>query len=491
MLNWYDTRTLEAKPPYFVSSVDSGNLVASLWTLQQGCLDDLRRPLVSKSLAEGLLDHLRALVELRALSRRAVVRYETEFQNPQNHDWLSSLLNFPEEVLDEKKSRSGAAADIAWFREQAHLRVHSLRELVRAYLPWNLPEFAALRNELAAGGALTDEMPLQQLPEFIAGLEARLDTGLNTGLTPGSVRHENGAAGERLMPLLAAARSNAVRLVDELRQTSQLACGLANAMDFSFLLDQQRLLLSVGFDAESEELQPYCYNLLATEPRTAVFIAIAKEDIPQDCWFRLDRPFTSDHGRPVMLSWTGTMFEYLMPSIWMRTYPNTLLDRAIVAAVRSQQAYAAGKGILWGISESGCAKRNEAGDYHYEAFGVPNLALKKNDSEPLIVSPYSTFLALHVDRKGALENLHRMNALGWFGPYGFYEAADYSGSRRLFGGARCELVRSWMVHHQGMSLLSLANFLCDNVVQRWFHSDRRVQATELLLQEKPVPHATG
>jgi cyclic beta-1,2-glucan synthetase len=177
------------------------------------------------------------------------------------------------------------------------------------------------------------------------------------------------------------------------------------------------------------------------------------------------------------------MFEYLMPSIWMRSYPNTLLDRAIVSAVRAQQTYAASKGIPWGISESACAKRNEVGDYHYEAFGVPNLALKKNDAEPMIISPYSTFLALNVDRKGSLANLRRMKALGWFGSYGFYEAADYTHPRRR---AKCELVQSWMVHHQGMSLLSLANFMCDNVVQRWFHSDRRVQATELLLQEKPV-----
>jgi hypothetical protein len=263
---------------------------------------------------------------------------------------------------------------------------------------------------------------------------------------------------------------------------------LANAMEFRFLLDEQRLLLSVGFDAQTEELQTYCYDLLATEPRTAVFVAIAKDDIPQDCWFRLDRPFTSDQGRPVLLSWTGTMFEYLMPSIWMRSYPNTLLDRAMVAAVKSQQAYGEHKAIPWGISESACAKRNEAGDYHYEAFGVPSLARKKSETDPLVVSPYSTFLALSVDREGALANLRRMEALGWFGSYGFFEAGDFTSSRTRFLRSRCELVQSWMVHHQGMSLLSLANFLCDNVVQRWFHSDRRVQATELLLQEKPVSH---
>ena len=121
--------------------------------------------------------------------------------------------------------------------------------------------------------------------------------------------------------------------------------------------------------------------------------------------------YTSDQGRPVLLSWTGTMFEYLMPSIWMRSYPNTLLDRATVQAVRSQQAYAASKGILWGISESACSKRNEAGDYHYEAFGVPSLALRKTGAEPLVVSPYSTLLALNVDPKGALINLRRMEGL--------------------------------------------------------------------------------
>jgi len=480
LLNWYETRTLEAKPPFFVSSVDSGNLVASLWTLQQGCLDHLRRPLVSRALAGGLLDHLQVLAKLHALPKSVLSRCDEEFEGK---EWLTSVLNFSEEVLDDKKPGAKPAddSDIAWFREQTHLRVQKIREVVRGYLPWMLPEFELLQKQLADAANPADKVPLQQLPDFISELEARLDNTLQ------SARNGDASSGEGLKPLLAQARQNALRLIDDLRQISEQARDLANAMDFGFLLDKQRLLLSVGFDAGSEELQPYCYNLLATEPRTAVFIAIAKEDIPQDCWFRLDRPYTSDHGRPVLLSWTGTMFEYLMPSIWMRTYPNTLLDRASVAAVRSQQAYATQKHILWGISESACAKRNEAGDYHYEAFGVPSLALRKNGSEPLIVSPYSTVLALSVDPKGALSNLHRMQTQGWFGPYGFYEAADYS--HRRFFGASYELVQSWMVHHQGMSLLSLANFLCGNVVQRWFHSDRRVQATALLLQEKPVSHS--
>src|SRR5208283_1869135 len=292
------------------------------------------------------------------------------------------------------------------------------------------PEFADLRAQLAGGASPKNDVPVEQLPELILELESRLDNTLP------SARNGAGTAADRLMPMLAEARQNALRLIQNLRQAGEQALDLANAMEFGFLLDKQRMLLSVGFDAKSEELQPYCYNLLATEPRTAVFVAIAKEDIPQDCWFRLDRPFTSDQGRPVLLSWTGTMFEYLMPSIWMRSYPNTLLDRASLAAVRSQQAYATSKGILWGISESACAKRNEAGDYHYEAFGVPSLALRKSGAGPLVVSPYSTFLALSVDRQAALVNLHRMDDLGWFSSYGFYEAADYTSPRTLIRGAR-------------------------------------------------------
>jgi cyclic beta-1,2-glucan synthetase len=178
-----------------------------------------------------------------------------------------------------------------------------------------------------------------------------------------------------------------------------------------------------------------------------------------------------------------------MPVLWMRTYPHTLLDNSRIAAVKLQQIYAASKGIPWGISESAYAKRDEAGIYQYRAFGLPHLALHKDEGEELVISPYSTFLALHVDASEAIRNLRRMESDGWLGPYGFYEAADYTPApgRRSWRHRR-ELVRSWMAHHQGMSLLAMANFLHDGVVQRWFHNDLRVQATELLLHEKPAAY---
>jgi len=262
-------------------------------------------------------------------------------------------------------------------------------------------------------------------------------------------------------------------------------------MDFKFLLNPKRKLLSVGFDVESQQLNPACYDLLASESCIALFTAIAKEDIPQESWFMLGRAHIVDRGHPVLQSWTGTMFEYLMPSLWMRTFPDTLLERSRSASVRAQQAYTASRNIPWGISESAYSLTDEAGNYQYYAFGLPALALRKGELKATVISPYSTFLALNIEPSAALQNLRRMVRERWVGPYGFYESIDFTPAksrRSLSWRNRPEVVRCWMAHHQGMTLLSIANFLHENVVQQWFHSDPRVQASELLLHEKPVSH---
>jgi cyclic beta-1,2-glucan synthetase len=485
LLNWYDTRTLVPLAPSFVSSVDSGNLVASLWTLQQGCLKRLRQPVLPHCLAEGLVDHLRALVELRVFSSRRLAALQHEIGRG---TWLQHLLQMPDEFLDEvllKTVKSKHAKDAQWFAEQALARLNNIKQTVRLYAPWLLPEFTSLRDDPAVNLKFTvDGLVLERVLDFVDTLAAHLQFAES---------HANGFAErkllyQRLQALLPQARSNAVRLMQNLQSIAANAGELANEMDFRFLLNRRRKLLSAGYDVESQQLHPACYDLLATESRTAIFAAIAKEDIPQESWFLLGRAHTLDHGRPVLLSWTGTMFEYLMPALWMRTYPNTLLERSRIAAVRSQQAYAAAKRIPWGISESAYFKMDEAGNYQYHAFGLSRLALRKPELNALVVSPYSTFLALQVDASGALRNLRRMMHEGWFGAYGFYEAADFDRSRRRSWRHRPELVRCWMAHHQGMILLSIANFVHRDVMLDCFHSNRRVQATELLLHEKPVAH---
>src|SRR5438552_7568210 len=482
LLNWYDTRTLQPLAPLFVSSVDSGNLLASLWTLQQGCLERLRQPILQKCLAEGLLDNLRVLVSLGAFPGDWLSICEREM-NTEN--WLQSLLDLPESTFDRVRafiSNSTDAASGHWFTQEAISRVQAIKETARNYAPWFLPEFAALRNDRFVNLKLMDNLALERVPDFSDKVSNRIDVAIHLA-SP-----EHRALYERLRDLILQARPNVVRLIRDLRIVAAEAGKLADEMDFEFLLNRRRKLMSVGFNVELQQLHPACYDLLGTESRTAVFVAIAKEDIPQESWFLLGRAHTLDRGRPVLLSWTGTLFEYLMPSLWMRSHPNTLLERSRMAAVLSQQAYTAVKRIPWGISESAYAKTDESGNYQYHAFGLSHLAMRKCEVNGLVISPYSTFLALNIDCSSALRNLRRMADLGWFGKYGFYEAADYSSSRRRFWGTSHKLVRCWMTHHQGMSLLAIANFLHGNVVQRWFHSNRRVQATELLLHEKPVAH---
>ena len=484
LLNWYDTRTLEPLRPRFISAVDSGNLVASLWTLQQGCLDLLQRPLLEKQLAEGLADHLRILVERHAFPQK---RFKTFQEQTRKRSWLQRLLAPSEEGLlesDLETVNPKYESDVRWFAAESLSRVRNLRKAVQVYAPWMLPEFVPLWKDATLEFKFDSQsLTVARLPEVVDRLAARLQFALD---------HANGAGDRkalylRLQAMLPEARSRALSLIEDLKRIADEAGKFADEMDFRFLLDPRRKLLSLGFDVEAGKLPPACYDLLASEARIAVFAAIAKEDIPQDVWFLLGRAHTREHGLPVLLSWTGTMFEYLMPVLWMRTYPNTLLDNSRIAAVRLQQIYGAEKSVPWGISESAYAKRDEAGNYQYQAFGLPDISLHQGEVNMLVISPYSTFLALHVDAAAAFRNLRRMEGEGWLGPYGFYEAADYStASGRRNWRHRHELVRCWMAHHQGMTLIALANFLHDGVVQRWFHNDRRVQATELLLHERPA-----
>ena len=482
VLNWYDTITLQPMAPQFVSSVDSGNLLASLWTLQQGCLERLREPVLQPCLAQGFLDHLRALTKEAPFLKKQVSACD-RLRNTDS--WLHSILNLPATLFEQIHGALAKARrrdEMQWLADEAEARLGQIQQTVREYAPWFSPEFAALRDDSSLNLKLMDSIALQHVPEFIDQLLAQSEWTQPDAAGPQINLHSS------FQDHLLQAKQNTIRLLDKLRKVADLSGTLAEEMDFSFLLNERRKLVSVGLDVDTHHLHPACYDLLGTESRTAVFVAIAKEDIPQESWFLLGRTHTLDGGRPVLLSWTGTMFEYLMPSLWLRTFPNTLLERSRTAAVRSQQAYAAHRGVPWGISESAYFKLDDAGNYQYFAFGLPHLALRKREKNALVISPYSTFLALNSDPAGAMRNLRRMADLGWFGSHGFYEAADYTATRRKFWRAKPQLVRCWMAHHQGMSLLALANFLNDGVIQKWFHADRRVQATELLLHEKPVAH---
>jgi hypothetical protein len=394
--------------PVFVSTVDSGNLAASLWALKQAALSFTREAPASDRLWSGIRDLARLLGDAPDPGAQALA---DRVQRVDAADWTAALPQL------EALARH-FAADVA------------------------------ARQAWAGDTDGTDDLAwwATELVERLTQARAWLGTGLT-------------------------ARTRA-----DLEAISEQVDQFVGEMDFSFLYNLRKKTLSVGYDATSAVLEPSTYDLLASEARIAAFVAIAKGDVPQDSWFHLGRTHVACRGSRVLASWTGTMFEYLMPAIWMRHYPRTIMQDSMKAVVRLQQAFTRDRGLPWGISESGCVTPDSA-DYGYAAFGVPDVALNPRNGRKLVVSPYSSFLALLVDPHGSLRNLRRMQEAGWTGTYGLYEAVDFS------DGAPVP-VRTWMAHHQGMSLLAVCNVLCDNVLQQHFHAEPQVLATELLLHER-------
>ncbi len=288
----------------------------------------------------------------------------------------------------------------------------------------------------------------------------------------------------------------AVDLAPRLLDLAGRAARFADGMDFRFLLDPQRQILAIGYrlaDAEGPgRLDASYYDLLASESRLTSFIGIAKGDLPETHWFHLGRLITGVEGMPTLLSWSATLFEYLMPLLFMKSYPETLLDQSCRMAVRRQVEYARDRGVPWGISESGHNLVDRHDNYQYKAFGIPGLGLKRGLGDELVVAPYATALAVGLDPSEASRNLRRLAGEGLEGAYGYYEAIDYTHRKteepestgRRAGRPRGAVVRTFMAHHQGMTLVSLANVLLGDPMVKRFHADPRVQATELLLQER-------
>ncbi len=270
-------------------------------------------------------------------------------------------------------------------------------------------------------------------------------------------------------------------LAERFRDIADRADRLVRRMDFRFLFDESNRLLSIGFHPDTHTLDAGCYDLLASEARLASFVAIAKGDLPPAAWFRMGRRLIRAEGVPMMVSWSGSMFEYLMPLLVMRSFPGTLLDQSDRGAVRAQIAYGDRHVVPWGVSESAYNLRDKHLTYQYRAFGIPELALKRGLARELVVAPYASALAAMLEPAAAIRNLMTLEQWGALGHYGFWDALDFT---RPVPGARVAMVRTVMAHHAGMTIVALANVLKNNVWQRRFHSDAMVRANELLLQER-------
>lgn len=475
LYNWYDTRTgkpLEENP--FVSSVDSGNFVASLYTVHSGTLTLFKKPLLSRSLFSGLRAHW-DLMHVQGKLPAPLSKLSLPDSAATTSTWIE-WLSSADSTLSATLSGMQSTTDSWWIGETKR-RVDAVLQLVHDYVPWLDPELALLTEDpdLAIHGK-AENLTIEQAIKYAEVLERKLSESTGAG------HRQNLSAG--LQPLLRSAIRNLNQLYSEIQNVARNAERLAEATEFGFLVNPARSILSIGYDVRNQKRHDASYDMIASEARIATFLAVARGELPQQSWFKLSRDFTSAFGEHVLLSWTGTMFEYLMPSLWMRSYPNTLLSCTLGACVRVQQAFARGLGIPWGISESGSARKDDAGHYGYLAYGIPQIALFYEATAGPVVSPYSTFLALGVDSDESIRNLRRMAAAGWVGAFGFYESVDYTTTTK-----RGEVVREWMAHHQGMSLLALLNNLDGNVVQEWFHANPIIQSSELLLHETPVSKA--
>ncbi len=460
--NWYDIETLQAIPPFTVSAVDSGNLAAGLYTLHTGALDLLKRPVLSPESFCG--------VELMR---------DWNSKPSRKQEGRSSVREKVRELGNNAPAHGEMSGESSWVGGELVRRTQALQEFIEDYTPWLLPRFEPLFDREPLTAMTNEPLPALEVAAAYAKTLASRAAEAASAYADGSVLAE---LSNELKVQLAKAEQNLDRLHSDLQAIAEQAEAHAEAMEYGFLLLRERQLLSIGYDGPTGELHSACYDLLASEARIASFLAVAKGDIPQQSWFRLDRSHVLVKGRACLMSWTGTMFEYMMPALWMRTFPNTLIARSLEAAVRIQVEHV--RGIPWGISESGFASTDNLGRYGYQAWGIPALALKYGAEDGPVISPYSTFLALPLLRSEAIKNLRKMTSLGWNGAYGYYEAADYTHSEQP------EMVRSWMAHHQGMSLLALTNLLQNNVFQRWFHANPRVRASELLLHEKPLSKDT-
>jgi cellobiose phosphorylase len=453
--NWYDTQTLKPLPPQYVSTVDSGNLAGHLLTLRPGLLALPDSPIFDRRLLEGLGDTADVLRDalLATLSDQDLHAWQTA--------WDSACATPPSSIV-------AAATCLRALLHQAQLLQAAVTADEDSDVAYWLHALVAQCQDMLA------ELELFALPA--SPTVPDLPTWRQLADLDPAAWPESGRARADEVRKLARQR------IDTAMRLAQVAAAFA-IMDFGFLYDKRRDLFSIGYNVDERRLDASYYDLLASEARLTNFVAIAQGQLPQEGWFTLGRLLTTTGGVPVLLSWSGSMFEYLMPMLVMPSYEGTLLDQTCRAAVARQIEYGHQLGLPWGVSESGYNVLDVQLNYQYRAFGVPGLGLKRGLGEDIVIAPYASALALMVSPEAACRNLQRLTGEGAAGRLGLHEAIDYTPAR-LPRGQTSAVIRSYMAHHQGMSLLSLASVLLDRPMQRRFESDPQFQATTLLLQER-------
>jgi len=480
--NWYDTQSLLTLQPRYVSTVDSGNLLGTLLILRQGLLDLQYQPVFNPRSFEGLkttVEILRDLLKgqkneilekISNLLNKAILEKSYSLSTIKNQ--LDNLLLLSDELTEWEKDNEN---ELTKWTLKLQGQLKSIRDDLSRQVPWleSLPvpdQFIQLalldyNNSLSSIRDMADEF-LQYFEHY--------KKQNNT--------EEEKEWLEKMHNSFKTGCSSAAAKIIYLEQQAE-QCEQLTIVEYDFLFDKATTLFRIGYNVDEQRKDDSYYDMLASESRLGIFVAIAQGKIPQESWFTLGRLLTNSNGGPILLSWSGSMFEYLMPQLIMPSYENTLLHQTNIATVKRQIEYAKKRGVPWGISESGYNSVDTNLNYQYHAFGVPGLGLKRGLEEDLVIAPYATMLALMVAPGKACSNLQFLSLEGFEGEYGFYEAVDYTESR-LPRGQKHVIVNSYMAHHQGMGFLSLAYVLLNKPMQQRFTSELRFQATLLLLQER-------
>ncbi|NND90288.1 MAG: cellobiose phosphorylase [Granulosicoccus sp.] len=506
ILNWYDTETLVPLEPRYVSTVDNGNFAISLVAMKQGCLELDSAPLLRASRWQGLDDTLHLIMtsiqagglslsaelsgqlerldaHLAGLCRDEGIANRNVFRSHSLAHWTETHQQLMRELIDRGTAGVEQVEQIrVWVERFDHQLTTQFRD-VHDLLPW-LTLLDDMPSEYTQLSAVIDELLRQGYP---------LSTLVESDLALRRACHDLRAAGthdgpandwaERFLRAVDAARERQSALSKRLREVASRAESIAWSMDFSWLYDKRSRLFHIGYNVSTSMLDSNHYDLLASEARLASFFAIAKHDVPLEHWFHLGRPVAREDGHPVLQSWSGSMFEYLMPTLFLPGKRDTLIGESESLAVIAQQRYAQRLDLPWGVSESAFAITDARGVYQYKAFGIPRLGIRRGLVDDSVVAPYASMLALGVWPKAAVGNLRELESLGCLGPYGFIDALDFTRSR-VAHSTRFHPVDTVMAHHQGMSLIAMCNVLARDLMPQRVLREPSLKAVELLLQER-------
>lgn len=474
--NWYDTKTKTPLYPRYVSTVDSGNLVGYLWVIAQALEEYLNNPIWRVIQVTGLQDTMRLANKeieevLGVKELYQVVLCDMEKDEVNFNSFKSMLEDLANKISEVEKIE--VEKKLYWNKKLRDDVDGFLREINELF-PWldfDLKKDFDLEisNSLRS---LLESTALNHIPQKVTDI-------LN--ILNGKLIKDKSL--ERFNELLKITKERSQMTINNIESLKERLNAKVEATDFKMLYDEDRALFTIGYDVENDNLGRSYYDLLASESRQASFMAIAKGDVPKKHWFKLGRAMTLMGKGKGLVSWSGTMFEYLMPLLIMKNYPDTMLDETYKSVTEAQKKYCSERGVPFGISESAFYNFDVNQNYQYKAFGIAGVGLKRGLANELVVSPYSTIMALQTDFRGAYDNLKRLAREGLEGTYGFYEAVDYTKSRIGKDESKA-IIKCFMIHHLGMSLMALDNVLLNNTLQRRFHALPKVKATELLLQEK-------